>query len=261
MLSKKNSCAAPAPSGDPASPLHSSTASGGRRSSSATAQPPSSGATPPRASSSPVASPPSCSFSRSCASQSQIQRPRRPPDMRRVDPAPPPPPPLRLYGYSPPQLVPPSAIEPTKSSAGILHLDSGARAKPPVVTVRILQVPQSALEASTRYVSLLRQKLSSKWARSPRRSSRTKQSVWRRLGSSVRQRRLGQGRGCPILNGSGNCARPQSYVWERGGQFGMRRSAGGINAVKSDDFARGRARQRYRATRVDWRGSLRACFF
>jgi hypothetical protein len=35
----------------------------------------------------------------------------------------------------------------------------------------------------------------------------------------------------------------------------------GINAVKSGDFARGRARQRYRATRVDWRGSLRACFF
>jgi hypothetical protein len=104
------------------------------------------------------------------------------------------------------------------------------------LTMRIEQVPPSVPEASTRNVSLLRRKLSSTWARSPRRSRRTNQSVWRRLGSPARwrrqqcltRRRLGQRRGRPVLNSGGNCARMRSCVWARGG----------IDAAKLGDFSR-----------------------
>jgi hypothetical protein len=145
--------------------------------------------------------------------------------MCRVDPAPPPQPPLRWYGCSPPELALPFVAEPVKSSFGSLHLDPGARTKPPVVTLRILQVPPSVQEAPTRYVLPLWRKLSSTWARLLRRSHGTKQSVWQRLGSSARRWRwqclarrwLGQRRGRPVLNGGGNYARPRSCVWARGG--------------------------------------------
>jgi hypothetical protein len=75
--------------------------------------------------------------------------------------------------------------------------------------------------------------------------------VRRRRRQCLTRQWLGQRRGHPVLNGSGNCTRA------RRGRFGARRSAGGIDAVKSGDFARGRACQSSRAAGGELRVRLR----